>query len=304
MGNLAATDGNIGALAGDEAGITAPVITGVDQDDQSTDVTQAAAEGVLPHPDDVATYSGDVTPAAGEEDEAAPEHDKQPKWARKTITRLASQKRKAVDRAEQAEKDAAETRKELAELKGKQAVIDAPAIPQEKDFGSDVDYMIALSKWTIDTEKAKDAAQASVDKGKVTVEERQQDFRTGRDSMYEAGNEKHTDFETALASMPGDVMTLPLAEAILDTGNPADVAYYLSQNIDEAAKIEKMPERQRAITLGGIDARLSIVPTKKQTTAPDPITPLGGNSVTAVDESKLSDQQWYDRQKKNKLASG
>jgi hypothetical protein len=116
-------------------------------------------------------------------------------------------------------------------------------------------------------------------------------FEQRRTETVTQGREKYEDFEEVVFGLPNTSMTEQVAAAIFETESPADVAYYLGKNPDEAAQIARMAPVQRAIRLGAIDHKLSTVGSARRTTgAPPPPPKLSGGGAPPLDVDKLAAQ--------------
>lgn len=107
--------------------------------------------------------------------------------------------------------------------------------------------------------------------------------------MQEA-SQKYADFETVLANPalpPLSAVNPPLYAALLGSEKFADVAYYLANNAAEAHKLASMPPVQAVRELGRLEAKFE-QPPKTVSSAPAPVTTVGGNEQGAKDPSKMS----------------
>jgi hypothetical protein len=99
------------------------------------------------------------------------------------------------------------------------------------------------------------------------------------------------DFEEVLAS--SDVpMTLVMQQAIMESDIGPKLAYYLANNPDEAKQIVGMNPIGIIRTLGRIEERLAIKPTKTPTSMPPPIKSLGTKASVTKDPGKMSDAEY------------
>ena len=108
------------------------------------------------------------------------------------------------------------------------------------------------------------------------------------------GSEKFPDFQEAVFSLPGDVLHERLAMAIFETAAPADVAYYLGKNPQEAARIAKLDPVRMALELGRMESKAIVPPPKKKTTAaPPPITPVGQAAAANAEPDAAKDPEGW-----------
>jgi len=82
------------------------------------------------------------------------------------------------------------------------------------------------------------------------------------------------------------------------------VSYYLGRPENRAItdRIRSLSPQEQVYELGKLEAQLIIAQkTKKTTTAPEPIKPVGITGKMDVDESKLSDDEWFALEEKRRL---
>ena len=179
----------------------------------------------------------------------------------------------------------------------------APSVPQGKptleQFEFDQErYIDALAEWKLAEVRKADEAKRKEDEGKSAAAKRRAAFDE-RAAKYAADK---ADYQT-LISDPTLPVSQAMAEAILDADEdgPA-LLYHLAQNRDEAARIFNLPERQAALALGRIVAKLSAAPpveTPQIPTAPKPVPVV---KPSAPVERGLSDElpvkEWMARRNK------
>jgi hypothetical protein len=91
-------------------------------------------------------------------------------------------------------------------------------------------------------------------------------------------------------------ITPMVMEALAETENPADIAYYLGKNQPKAVAISRMTPIAAARAIAQIEASLSGTPpqppTKKTTTAPPPIKPVGSSNTVTKDPEKMTQAEY------------
>lgn len=93
-------------------------------------------------------------------------------------------------------------------------------------------------------------------------------------------------------------LTPAVDRAVLESDRPAAVVKYLHENPDEAEKIATLSDFRVAIEIGKIEAKLT-APTKKMSSAPAPIAPIGGKgAVGEIDPEKESPSEYAARRNK------
>ena len=217
------------------------------------------------------------------DDEHEPEREKQPKWARKAISRLARQKLEAQDKANRLEAELATARKEAEELRVK--AVQPAEMPRQDQFETVEEYTLAAAKWQYEQLDKERQVRENTDKMKGHQESTAREFETKRDKMYDAGVEKYGDeFVDKIAAIPASIMTMSVAEDVLAAENPAVVALFFAEHLDEAARIAAMEPRQRAVAIGRIEARLTAKPVSQKSKAPEPIKPVSGKGGGVIEK--------------------
>jgi hypothetical protein len=229
------------------------------------------------------------------------EPDETPSWAKKRFSKLTRQKYE-----EKAEKERLAEENRL--LKEKLAAKDNQPKPlgekpQIDNYDTEEDFYEALTDWKLDKREL-DRRQVTQEAAKKNTQaEAQQTWLEKRNSMMDAGGKAYDDFYDAVTKVPGNLFRQEVIETILDADNPAEVAYFLATNLDDAAAISEMSGAKRAIEIGKISAGLASPPSKSTTNAPKPITPVKGKGEAKVDETKLSDQEWLERKRAKRRRS-
>jgi hypothetical protein len=97
--------------------------------------------------------------------------------------------------------------------------------------------------------------------------------------LEEEARNKYDDFEQ-VAYNPKLTITTSMAETIQSSDIGPELAYYLGSNPKDAERISRMSPLGQAREIGRIEAKLvSEPPTKKTTSAPQPISPVTARSV-------------------------
>ncbi len=283
-------------------------IEGVNQEELGTDAAaeaakKAEASGAEPTPPE----GGGEAPAAGAEgdlskenqetvDDAAAQHEKNgtwpegtPEWVKKTVNRATRQKYEFKTKAETLEVEIKQLKEDLA----KKDVKTLGERPKLDDFDSEEDFHLALSDWNYDKRRGEELTQNQENTNKSQQETAQREHEAKIDTMFDKGADKFNNFAAVVTSVPGDLFRQEVISAIVEADNSADVAHFLASNLQEAEKISNMNGTQRAIAIGQISLRLATPTPKTPSKTPEPITPGGGNNNGAVDDSKLTDDEWF-----------
>lgn len=200
------------------------------------------------------------------------------------------------------QQEAAETTRKLADAEARLTRIRAAAQaiqePKESDFTDSFEFVAAKAAFNAQ----KMAAQFNENeiRGEITeVEQARQQAEQARmherqrayvDEIPEA-RARYADFDQVIAvAMRSDVVAPGIADLVLDSERPHDLAYHLGKNPEQARAISRMNPVQAARELGRIEAQISL-PRAQPTTAPDPIRPVrGAASATPNPENMTADE--------------
>lgn len=110
--------------------------------------------------------------------------------------------------------------------------------------------------------------------------------------VIQDGAEAYDDFEE-LTRDPKLALTEAVLADVLESEQATDVIYHLAQNQEKTLEIAQMTPRARLKALAKIELELETKPNvvkKKVSSAPDPITPVNGNSSrpASLDDDNLS----------------
>jgi hypothetical protein len=177
--------------------------------------------------------------------------------------------------------------------------------PDRSQFPDDASFIEALTDYKVATRVPEMIAQ-QVQKNTASATETE---FMARETQYKA---TVTDYDDVIADAADVPISQPVAEAILSSENGPGLRYYLATHQDELAKLNGLTPTLAGIHLGRIEARLQpeTAEKKKVSQAPSPISPVKiAGASGRVDESKLSDQDWFklERQRmlsKNKVTKG
>ena len=124
--------------------------------------------------------------------------------------------------------------------------VDPDAEPIETDFEDYSAYLKAVGR-----HEARQAIREEREAAKREAEAKAYEER------FSKAREKHEDFEEALESAE-DIIVPPAAQqAMLDSDDPGEIAYYLATHHEEAGKLTGMTPVQQVKEIGRIEARIS-----------------------------------------------
>lgn len=173
--------------------------------------------------------------------------------------------------------------------------------PTREQYEFDEDrYIDAVYEWNTEQRAAKDAHSRRATEQRQAVVNFETEFNRRKADMVSAGSAKYPDFQSVIESVPADVFNIETALAITETDSPADVAYHLARNPDEAARIAKLPPLKKAVELGKISTKITQT-AKPTTTAPPPPNPVGGRTPASKSESAMTMEEWVAARKAGKI---
>lgn len=274
-----------------------------------------------PAPDPKPTEGGEKTPeqvaadAAEKEKHEAAEREEEEKikrkpWFQKRIDEQTKKYREQERRAERLEQSLQQALDVIARAQPKpeapaktaepQFVPTRPA-PTREQFDFDEDKFIAAAvEWKFEQNEAQRQAKAQREAQQRSQQQFVTDIETRRTATLQKGAEKYPDFDTVVGSLPGNVMNHELAIAVLETDSPSDVAYHLGKHPAEAERISKLPPLRKAIELGKLEASL-VAAAKPKTSAPPPVTPVGGKEPATTNPDELPINEWLKLRKAGKI---
>ena len=238
--------------------------TAADEDTESEAPAKPAAESAEEADTSDESPEGDASEPDEAEEEQAPKRkggfqrriDKLVREKRELEARIAALEKRLAG-GEQAAGESGETRRPAAAEEGK---------PKPEDFDTYEAYTEALTDW------------------KLEQRERQRVQEDAQRRVYEswmariqAARQAHPDFDEVVDS---DVpVSAAMQQAILESDNGAEIAYWLGKHPEEAERISKLPPIAAIREIGRIEASLAAPPPQPKapvTRAPKPVTPVSG----------------------------
>lgn len=232
--------------------------------------------------------------AAAEQEEA-----KKKNRTREYIARTQREKAEAI-------REAAELRQRLAQYESRNTPSNpAPAEsgPTLEQYNYDLNaWQQARDQWVIDQAK----------KGWSTEQKQQAESRQQQESLaaYEARAvefaESHPDFEEAVGSIDPQFLTQELQVAILRHERGPEIAYHLAQNEDALWNLASIRADLLPAAVSRLASRLTAAPPpsppptpapKPISQAPAPVPTVGGRSPVEVPQEKLTDDEWFERER-------
>jgi hypothetical protein len=164
--------------------------------------------------------------------------------------------------------------------------------PSVDNFDSVEEYENALFKWHDSVKEQETSRIEQSRKHKEMVDS----FNSKADAM----RAEYDDYDEVINA---PIFTPTMRNVLLASDNGHEMAYHLGLNRNIADKIAKLPEEMQLYELGKLETQyLFQKKQKKASSAPAPISPLGATGeTTKIDESKLSDDEWYKLEKKRRI---
>ena len=223
----------------------------------------------------------EAEPATNDEPDApgdeTPEPQSKPSGVDRRISKLVYQAREA-ERREAYWRGIAEAKSGQGPQQGAPpAATEGP--PKQESFDTYDEYLRALTRHEIRTEMAQE-------RQKLTRDLEGRELQGGFERRVEAVRAKHEDFDEV--AFGNDHQVSPtMRDAILNTQDGAEIAYWLGQNHEESNRIARLSPNHQILELGRISARLAApppAPPRPASTAPTPITPVkaGGKAVEGL----------------------
>lgn len=184
------------------------------------------------------------------------------------------------------------------EVQPTQAAVPSDGEPTLESCDFDVvDFQRKYFKWMRAQEKQQEAEQ---ERTRVFLE---------KEAAFRAD---YPDYDTVTRN-PALPITQAVVDVILETDDPPAVAYYLGQNLNEAAAIAQMTPHQIGRAIGRIEAKLSApkaseaprqVEPKTVTKAPAPVTTLSGAPAVKKSYDEMSPKEYDEVRRKERAGKG
>jgi hypothetical protein len=97
-------------------------------------------------------------------------------------------------------------------------------------------------------------------------------MRRTADEVVKKGQQKYADFDTVINSGLGSYLTPVMHQALLESDQAHELAYWLGKNPAEAARVSALPPPRLLIELGRIESKLSAAPAQPKPSIPQTLT--------------------------------
>lgn len=243
-----------------------------------------------------------LQPEAGQDDQ--PEGQEPPPASEpeeKTEAQKRRERRRAQEQRQQeefaaAQKAAQEAEARLARIKASAAGVE----PKESDFTDIGEYWAAKGAWNYARQAGQfqvEEVSAEAERAKALLEQQRAAQAMARQAEFQQdaaeARTRYADFDAALAVASNAQFVSPaLSEMVLASEQPADLAYHLGKNPQEAVRLSSLPPLIAARELGKLEARLVANPPKIASTAPPPINPVRPGGAPVHDPAKMSASEY------------
>lgn len=171
----------------------------------------------------------------------------------------------------------------------------ATAPPTLESVGYDeAKYAQEMAKWaagTVDQKLAERDAQAKQTQQQQTLQQQFQSFS----EKAAAFSQDKPDFD-AVTTNPDLPISDTVRDLILSSDKGPEILYHLGGKVAEADRISRLDPTSAALEIGRLEARLSM-PQPRQTSAPDPVKPVGGSGEPTTDTETNIDA-WMEQRNK------
>jgi hypothetical protein len=117
----------------------------------------------------------------------------------------------------------------------------------------------------------------------------EQRFNADCNKVYNEGKAAHADFDEAVQGLSMLAPRREFFEAVTELPDAANVYYHLGKNLDEAARILRLPPVKMAVELAKLSSGAKPKPVSR---APAPIQPVNGAARGEPDPDKMSIGDW------------
>lgn len=243
-----------------------------------------------------ATIEGDVTETTVEGEAAPPQAETE----EQTETQKRRERRKAQEQRILEEKTAAETRARDLEQKlhRSQAAAAGHQEPKESDYTDIGAYWAAMGAFNYARQVAQSAVSevaAEAEQAKETVKRAEAAHSQGRQEAFadaeSDARKRYADYD-AVARNPSVMIAPALAQMILASDQPADLAYHVAKDPTLAMQLSNMPPLVAARELGRIEARMTVPQPKLASNTPSPINPVRPGGTATKDISKMTGAEY------------
>jgi len=188
--------------------------------------------------------------------------------------------------------------RELALKNQNQPQDQKPQPPKNEDFQNYDDFLVAKTRFALSQDSVETNVQRSTEAQIAAINE-----------TFNARIEEATAQYPDILDIVNDT-TLPISPAmaavIKDSESAPEILVYLDEHRDEAVKIRNMSPVRAAKEIGKLELKLSEKPkppTKKVSTAPEPVTPVEPKGPQVVDMDKIPMEDFVKRRNQEQFGA-
>lgn len=181
------------------------------------------------------------------------------------INELYAQKKAAERDARQHAQEAADLRRQLAELQR--------VPPDDIEGRQRADIRSAVKE-----ERLQQVEQDAIRQAEIAHSYRLATF----DAKIEAARERIPDLDQAIAEfikLPGDVIDNVAADIISESDKAAEIAWYLGKHPDEAQRLANLPPHRKAAEIVRIEGKVERLSPRRTSSAPPPVPMVTASSA-------------------------
>lgn len=172
-----------------------------------------------------------------------------------------------------------------------------PVPPLEMDFTDPTEYRRARVKYEDDLDAWKENSRKSNE-----IQRRQTEEYEANIARYNANiarmKDKYADYDEVVGK---PVFTPELSQEIMASEYAPEIGYYLAKNTAEAKRLSSLSSSAMAREIGRLEGKFTAGTLKFTSGAPKPINPVTGSDVVEKDPAKMTDTEWYEWNKQQKL---
>jgi hypothetical protein len=168
-----------------------------------------------------------------------------------------------------------------------------PGKPQYKDYeGRPEEFVEALAEWKFEQREAKRADESKAQAAKRAEAEEGQ-YVVGK---FAAAESTHPGLLDRMSELPGEDLTRPMVDFVVDAEGGFAVGDFLASNPKEASRIARLAPIKQVLELDKIAKRLSAPP--EITKTPSPIKPNGSTSAVEKPWDELTQAEYNERRRR------
>lgn len=215
----------------------------------------------------------------------------------------AQRRREARDKLMASEADAkAKAEAKEAEAKAAQDALAELVAPEQANFGTYDEYLVAVGNFTASKALRQDQSQrlqAEAQQHYAQVEAARQQAQAEAAQNWQTqiaeAKTRYEDFDQVALSASNPIDS-NMANMIVTSDHAADIAYHLGKNPETGQRLAQISASGDMITLarelGRIEATVTAPQPKTVSTAPEPITPVQASAAPVADVEKMTPDEY------------